>query len=41
MTRSVKVILVVAAQSSAMWTVEPDACDELRPSDGSNLRPED
>jgi hypothetical protein len=27
--------------SNAMWTVEPDACTELRPVDGTNLRPED
>ncbi len=27
--------------SNAMWTVEPDACTELRPVDGTILRPED
>jgi hypothetical protein len=25
--------------SNAMWTVEPDACDELRPDDDASLRP--
>ena len=27
--------------SNSMWTVEPEACDELRPVDTSKLRPED
>ena len=27
--------------SNSMWTVEPDACAELRPADASQLRPED
>lgn len=27
--------------SNSMWTVEPDACTELRPLDTSKLRPED
>ena len=27
--------------SNAMWTVEPDACAELRPVDSSQLRPQD
>lgn len=27
--------------SNAMWTVEPDACDELRPADATELRPAD
>jgi len=27
--------------SNSMWTVEPDACTELRPADNSKLRPED
>ena len=27
--------------SNSMWTVEPDACTELRPADASKLRPED
>jgi hypothetical protein len=27
--------------SNAMWTVEPDACAELRPADASQLRPAD
>lgn len=27
--------------SNAMWTVEPDACDELRPADPSQIRPRD
>ena len=26
--------------SNSMWTVEPDACTELRPADASQLRPE-
>ena len=25
--------------SNSMWTVEPDACDELRPADESLIRP--
>jgi hypothetical protein len=25
--------------SNAMWTVEPDACAELRPAEGSQIRP--
>lgn len=27
--------------SNAMWTVEPEACTELRPVEASNLRPKD
>ena len=27
--------------SNSMWTVEPNACAELRPADASQLRPED
>lgn len=27
--------------SNSMWTVEPEACAELRPVEASNLRPED
>lgn len=27
--------------ADAMWTVEPKACDELRPADVGNLRPKD
>jgi hypothetical protein len=27
--------------SNSMWTVEPDACAELRPADASKLRPDD
>jgi hypothetical protein len=27
--------------SNSMWTVEPEACPELRPSDTSSLRPQD
>jgi len=27
--------------ANAMWTVEPDACGELRPSDASSIRPAD
>jgi len=27
--------------SNSMWTVEPEACTELRPMETSNLRPED
>lgn len=27
--------------SNSMWTVEPDACAELRPAESSKLRPED
>jgi hypothetical protein len=27
--------------SNAMWTVEPEACDELRPADVGDLRPAD
>jgi len=27
--------------ASAMWTVEPDACPELRPADASTVRPKD
>lgn len=27
--------------SNAMWTVEPEACTELRPLETTNLRPED
>lgn len=27
--------------SNAMWTVEPEACTELRPVEDANLRPED
>ncbi len=27
--------------SNSMWTVEPDACDELRPEDASMIRPRD
>lgn len=27
--------------SNSMWTVEPEACDELRPVYGSKLRPQD
>jgi hypothetical protein len=27
--------------SNSMWTVEPDACNELRPADASKLRPAD
>jgi hypothetical protein len=27
--------------SNSMWTVEPDACAELRPADASAIRPRD
>ena len=27
--------------SNSMWTVEPDACEELRPADASQIRPAD
>lgn len=27
--------------SNSMWTVEPDACEELRPAETSTMRPED